>query len=126
MRIAASIGLAWLLLSATPAAAWTFLGQREVGQTVDRDAIIVSDGRAYSRIRICVERQPVHFIDLDVTFRNGGHQDVPVRALIAPEQCTREIRFPGGRRFITRINFVYEVAGVPPPTKPRVRVYGEQ
>jgi hypothetical protein len=125
MKLAASISAALLALAAAgPAAAWEFLGQREVGASADRDSIMVSDGRQYKQIRICVEKQAVAFIDLDVVFGNGARQDVPVRARIPAGQCTRNIGFPGGRRRISRVNFVYEDGGWR-DGRPIVRLYGD-
>ena len=57
--------------------------------------------RAFDRIKLCVYRNPVHFYDLDVRFRNGGHQDVSIRQRINPGECTRAIDLNGDDRNIT-------------------------
>ena len=51
---------------ATPAAAWTQIGVREVRDRTDRDVIHANGPRQFERIKLCVYRNPVHFYDLDV------------------------------------------------------------
>jgi len=94
--------------SAPPAEAWTQIGVREVRDRTDRDTIVVEGPRRFDRIKLCVYRNPVHFIDLDVRFANGGHQDVGVRQRINPGQCTRAIDLEGDERNITTVSMLYE------------------
>lgn len=107
MRLAAA-GAAVFSASVTPAAAWTLLGSREVRDRTERDTIVVAGPRTFERIRICVYRNPVHFIDVDVHYRNGGHQDVSVAKRINPGDCTRAIDLVGDDRNIARVDFTYE------------------
>lgn len=93
---------------ATPASAWTQIGVREVRDRTDRDVVVVEGPRQFERIKLCVYRNPVHFYDLDVFYRNGGHQDVSVRSRINPGECTRVIDLNGDDRNITRVAMVYE------------------
>ena len=97
-----------LAACATPASAWTQIGVREVRDRTDRDVIHVEGPRRFERIKLCVYRSPVHFYDVDVFFRNGGHQDVSVRQRINPGECTRAIDLNGDDRNITRVAMVYE------------------
>ncbi|MBL8546257.1 MAG: DUF2541 family protein [Hyphomonadaceae bacterium] len=100
--------LVMLAACATPAAAWTQVGVREVRDGTDRDVIVLEGPRQFERIKLCVYRNPVHFYDLDVFYANGGHQDVSVRQRINPGECTRAIDLNGGDRNITRVAMVYE------------------
>ena len=109
---------------ATPAAAWTQLGAREVRDRTDRDVIVVEGRRQFERIKLCVYRNPVHFYDLDVFYRNGGHQDVSVRSRINPGECTRVIDLNGDDRNITRISMLYEETSFRRRTA-TVRVFAE-
>ena len=93
---------------APSASAWTPIGAREVRDRTDRDVIVVEGPRQFERIKLCVYRNPVHFYDLDVFYRNGGHQDVSVRSRINPGECTRAIDLNGDDRNITRVAMVYE------------------
>jgi hypothetical protein len=107
-----------------PASAWTQLGVREVRDRTDRDTIVVEGPRRFDRIKLCVYRNPVHFIDVDVHFRNGGHQDVSVRQRINPGDCTRAINLEGDDRNITRVTMLYEETSFRRRTA-TVRLFGE-
>ncbi len=95
-------------VSAGPAAAWDKIGQRNVSDRVERDTMIIEGHRQYERIKICVYRNPVHFIDVDIEYRNGGRQDVSIAARINPGGCTRVIDLNGDDRDIRSIAFRYE------------------
>lgn len=97
-----------LMACASPAGAWDVIGVREVRDRTDRDTIVVEGRRQFERIKLCVYRHPVHFIDVDVHYANGGHQDVSVAQRINPGQCTRAIDLNGDDRNITRVVMVYE------------------
>lgn len=92
------------------ARAWTQVGAREVRDRVEQDTIALQDHRAFGQVRFCVSGNPVHFRDVDVFFRNGGHQDVALAARINPRQCSRIIDLDGGQRDIDRITLRYEEA----------------
>lgn len=109
---------------ATPAGAWTELGVREVRDRTERDTIAVEGHRRFDRIKLCVYRNPVHFIDLDVRFRNGGHQDVALRQRIDPGECTRAIDLQGDDRDIAAVSMVYEETSFRRRTA-TVRLFGE-
>lgn len=110
MNLKACILGAVVALAATagPAFAWDLIGMRDVRDRTERDTIVVEGPRQFERIRLCVYRQPVHFIDLDVRFANGGHQDVSVRQRINPGECTRAIDLNGDDRNIASVSMVYE------------------
>lgn len=110
MNLKAVLTGAVLMLAAcaTPAGAWTQIGVRDVRDRTERDVIVVEGPRQFERIKLCVYRNPVHFIDVDVFYRNGGHQDVSVRSRINPGECTRVIDLNGDDRNITRVALVYE------------------
>jgi Protein of unknown function (DUF2541) len=110
---------------ATPAAAWTQIGVREVRDRTDRDVIVVEGPRQFERIKLCVYRNPVHFYDVDVHFANGGHQDVSVRERINPGQCTRAIDLNGDDRNITRVSMLYEETSWGRRRTATVRLYAE-
>jgi len=96
------------LACASPAAAWDVIGTRDVRDRTDRDTIVLGGHRQFERIKLCVYRQPVHFYDVDVRYRNGGHQDVSVRQRINPGRCTRVIDLNGDDRDIESISMLYE------------------
>lgn len=100
------------VLAATPAAAWEQIGYRQVNLGNDTDTIWIEGHERFARIKLCVANRPVRFHDLDVNFRNGGHQDVAIRDVIPVGGCTRNIDLEGGRRDIKNIVLRYETAGV--------------
>lgn len=110
--------------ASTPAAAWEVIGARNVGDRTDRDTMIVKGDRLFTRIKICVYRKPVHFYDVDISFANGGDQDVAVRARVNPGTCTRVIDLEAGPRDIEQISFLYEETSFKRRTA-TVTVYGE-
>jgi hypothetical protein len=113
-----------LAACATPASAWTQIGVREVRDGTDRDVIHANGPRQFERIKLCVYRNPVHIYDVDVFYRNGGHQDVSVRQRINPGECTRAIDLTGDDRNITRVAMVYEETSFRRRTA-TVRLFGE-
>lgn len=109
---------------ATPAFAWSELGVRDVADRTDHDTIRLAGYRDFNRIRLCVYRNPIRMYDLHVRFRNGGGQDVSVRDIIGPGQCTRAIDLNGRNRHIERIDMTYEETSWRHATA-TVRVFGE-
>jgi hypothetical protein len=109
MPIAVIAAAGFAAACATPAAAeWTLVGQLVVSDRAETDTVELPGDRRYDRIRLCVARNPVHFIDADVQFENGGHQDVPLASRIEPRDCTRAVDLEGGERDIERIVLRYE------------------
>lgn len=96
-------------LNASPASAWDSIGSRVVTDRVDRDIIHAPGPKRYRQIKICVNRNPVHFYDVDVRFANGGRQDVKIAKRINAGYCTRAINLKGpARRNIRYVKFIYE------------------
>ncbi len=108
MKLKAFVLASILAMAATPALAWDVVGVRDVRDRTERDTIALEGHRQFERIKLCVYRNPVHFLDLDVRFQNGGHQDVSLRQRINPGECTRVIDLTGDDRDITTISMLYE------------------
>lgn len=94
--------------SAAPAFAWDQVAERVVTDRYDVDVVNLPGNRTFTRVKVCVYDNPVHFYDFDIFYHNGGHQDVSVRSRINAGECTRSIDLNGGRRNIDRIKFKYE------------------
>ena len=58
-------------------------------------------------MRVCVFGGPIEMRDIDVRFRNGGHQDIGTRALMRAGTCTRNLDLRGARRDVTQIRLRY-------------------
>jgi hypothetical protein len=90
---------------------WEMIGSRDVTYRTERD-VIPAFGRArHQEIKLCVYGQAVRMMDFDVRFRNGTRQHVPVRNVIGPGQCTRNINLDGRQRDIASVSLVYKSAG---------------
>ncbi len=92
---------------------WQLIGTRDVRNHAEYDAIPAFGHAHYRQIKLCVYRKPVRLYDLDVVFRNGGHQDVGGRSVLYPGQCTRSIDLHGHRRDIKFVSLAYETLGRP-------------
>ena len=115
MKIRIVFAASAAIAMAAPALAqgWVQLGEREVSDRVDRDVISVGGRARFRQIRLCVGRNPVRIYDMDVRFRNGGNQDVRLRARLAAGQCSRVINLEGrGGRDISSVAFTYEAASI--------------
>ena len=102
---------------------WDFLGQRVVRHFAENDAIPAYGHRHYRQIKLCAYQRPVRLYDLDVRFQNGGHQDVAVRAVLNPGQCTRAIDLNGFQRDIKFVHMAYETLGWHHGPRAFVRLY---
>jgi hypothetical protein len=58
-------------------------------------------------MRLCVFDGPVEVRDVDVRFRNGGHQDIGVRRVMRPGTCSRNLDLAGNRRDVTAVRLKY-------------------
>ena len=116
MKVVRTTVAATAMAMALPVAAaetgWTGLGHREVSDSVDRDTITARDRGTFRQIMICVERAPVRFYDVVVRYRNGGTQNVRIRALVRAGRCTRNIDLRGRDRNVEAVDFAYEAASL--------------
>ena len=88
--------------------AWELIGTREVSFRTERDFIPARGYDRHRQIMICVYRQPVRILDVDVRFSRGGSQDINVRNVIGEGQCTRAIDLRGRHRDIQAIALTYK------------------
>jgi hypothetical protein len=124
LLMAAGTAIASLVMISPAQAAWVQIAERIVTDRFDVDNIVLPGPVRYTRVKVCVTNNPVHFYDMDIFFANGGHQDVSLRQRLNNGECTRNIDLNGGARNINRIKFKYEedswFLG-----RAVVRVYGE-
>lgn len=103
--------------------AWQLLGSREVQHYGERDTIFAPGYQQYRQVRLCAYRRPVRLYDVDVVFRNGGHQDVGVRRILYPGQCTNALDLRGHRRDVQLVKLAYETIGYPRGPRAVIQVY---
>ena len=110
--LAASAAVATTLGTAVPADAqrynssWRTVGSTRV-QGRDTDTIRVPGTARYHQMRVCVSGGPIQMRDVDVRFRNGGHQDIGTRQLMRAGTCTRNVDLRGNRRDVTAVRLSY-------------------
>jgi hypothetical protein len=61
----------------------------------------------YRQLRVCVFNGPIQMRDVDVRFRNGGHQDIGTRSLMRAGTCTRNLDLRGNFRDVTAVRLKY-------------------
>lgn len=97
--------------AAVPAAAQRYGNWRTIAyETVngrDSDTIRVPGTARYRQLRVCVYGGPIRMRDVDVRFRNGGHQDIGTRQLMRAGTCTRNLDLRGARRDVTQVRLKY-------------------
>jgi hypothetical protein len=108
-----------------PVAEWVLLGQRQVNDRLDHDAIAVTgeEGR-FSAIQIRVQRAAVDFHRVKVHFRNGGTQDVELRNTVRAGGESRRIDLEGDDRVIRNVEFWYD-ANTVRGRRAVVRLFGQ-
>lgn len=87
---------------------WQVLGSKAVDHNTETDIIAPPSKAWFKTIRLCVERRAVHFRDFDIVYGNGQKQDVAIKKIIRPGECTRNIDLIGKERHIDRIVMRYE------------------
>ena len=86
--------------------AWRTIGYTTVGGR-DNDTIRLRGTERYRQLRVCVFGGPIHMRDVDVRFRNGGHQDIGTRSLMRASSCTRNLDLRGYARDVTQVRLKY-------------------
>lgn len=73
----------------------------------DTDSIRVPGTARYRQMRVCVFGGPIQMRDVDVSFRNGGHQDIGTRSLMRAGTCTRNLDLRGAARDVSEVRLKY-------------------
>lgn len=112
MFLLSAAAAASTLAVATPADAQRYHGNwRTIGftrvQGRDSDTIRVPGTARYRQLRLCVYGGPIEMRDVDVRFRNGGHQDIGTRQLMRAGSCTRNLNLRGNFRDVTAVRLAY-------------------
>src|SRR4051812_50064710 len=104
--ILAAAGAAAIAIAA-PADAQRYMNWRTVAYTTvngrDSDTIRVPGTARYRQLRVCVFGGPINMRDVDVRFRNGGHQDIGTRRLMRGGNCTPNLHPPRRNPHVTPV-----------------------
>ena len=93
----------------TEEANWVLLGQREVSDRTDHDAIPVTAARGeFRRVKFVVRRAPVRFHYVVVRYGNGSFETLDLRERIPAGDESRAVNLAGGDRVIRSIEFWYD------------------
>jgi hypothetical protein len=87
---------------------WKVIGFRTVRPGTDTDWLATPGALRFRQLRLCAENAPIHIVDVDVHFANGGHQDFDFANVLGAGGCTRALNLEGRRRDIARIRIKYE------------------
>lgn len=110
----------------SPMIKWVFLGSKTVDFGLDRDVIQVGyrDG-SFKKIKIVVRGGGLNMHRCIVHFENGSKEEIDLRHNFSKNSATKIIDLPGNRRFIDRIDFVYDSKNIQ-ARKSKVLVFGWQ
>jgi hypothetical protein len=112
-------------LQAQTGGRWVSLGQRQVTDRTDHDAITVSGARGTFRsIKLEVARRAVDFHRVVIHFANGGDQRVELRNTIPAGGSSREIDIDGRDRTIRSVEFWYDAKSIGRGGSATVRLMG--
>ena len=108
--ILGAVAAAATLAGTTPANAqyrnWRTIAYETVNGR-DTDSIWVPGTARYRQLRVCVYGGPINMRDVDIRFRNGGHQDIGTRKLMRAGTCTRNLDLRGRYRDVTQVRLKY-------------------
>lgn len=90
---------------------WDFLGSRVVSHAAEHDRVPARTARRYTQVQLCASNRAVRLYDVDVVFHNGSRQDLQVRNVLRPGECTRAIDLRGNSRDIRFVNLAYQTVG---------------
>jgi hypothetical protein len=103
---------------------WVFLGERSVGDNVDRDTVVVTAVKGdFRRIQFRVKNHAINVLRLVVMYGNGVPDKIETRQLIPAGGTSRIIDLKGGDRIIKKIDFWYETKSLG-RKRTLIKVYG--
>jgi hypothetical protein len=103
---------------------WIRIGETTVNFETDRDEINVVGADKFAAIKFKVMDVPIHLMDLQVFFDDGGKQDINVNFPIKPKGESRIIELDGGERDLKKIVLVYKTISNRSDREARVEIWG--
>jgi hypothetical protein len=103
---------------------WHKLGETTVNFSTDKDEINVTGADKFAALKFKVMDVPIHLMDLEVFFDDGGKQNININFPIKPQGESRVIELQGGERDLKKIVFVYKTVANRSDREARVEVWG--
>lgn len=103
---------------------WIRIGETTVNFETDRDEINIMGADKFAAIKFKVMDVPIHLMNLQVFFDDGGKQDINVNFPIKPKGESRVIELEGGERDLKKIVFVYKTITNRSDREAHVEVWG--
>lgn len=103
---------------------WIRIGETTVNFETDRDEINVVGADKFAAIKFKVMDVPIHLMELQAFFDDGGKQDINVNFPIKPRGESRVIELDGGERDLKKIVFVYKTINNRSDREAHVEVWG--
>lgn len=122
------LAVAALLFSAgatAVSAQWESLGTKEVKDRSEQDTWHVTAAKGeFRKIKFTVGNRQVRFYRCEITYTNGGKDEVEIRNLIRAGGETRAIDLRGKDRFISKVDIWYEAATPRRGARSQVTLWG--
>ena len=103
---------------------WDKLGQRKVNFKTDRDVISGRWDGWFRALQIKVRGGSVNMQKMEVYYRNGQTENIPLKNNFTDGSESRAIDLSGARRLIEKVVFWYESSGSTGGNKPVVELWG--
>ncbi|MGB4988131.1 MAG: hypothetical protein WBO10_02765 [Pyrinomonadaceae bacterium] len=111
--------------SALSAQNWVNLGSKEVKDRSEQDTWHLGPGKGqFRRLKLTVQKKPVRFYKLEVTYVNGEKENFEIRNLISAGGSTRALDLNGNDRYIAKVDVWYEAATVRRGSRSQVTLFG--
>lgn len=103
---------------------WIRIGETTVNFETDRDEINIIGADKFAAIKFKVMDVPIHLMDLQVYFDDGGKQDINVNFPIKPKGESRIIELDGGERDLKKIVLVYKTISNRNDREAHIEIWG--
>ena len=111
--------------AAVSAQNWVDLGSREVKDRSEQDTWHIGKSKGeFNAIRITVQKRPVRFYRLKVTYDNGRSEEFQIANNIRAGGETRVLDLTGHDRYIDKVDVWYEANTARRGVRSQVTLYG--
>ena len=113
--------------SIVSAQGWEDLGSKEVKDRSEQDTWHLGKGKAtFKALKLSVEKKPVRFYRLRVTYENGQTQEIQLADTIRAGGQSRVLDLNGGDRWIDKVDIWYEANTARRGVRSQVTLHGRR